>query len=258
MRLRARAQRDKMRACMSRFRSLVVIFVLSVVCAVVPRAAHAQWYFVGYLGANATEKASVAIELPAANASVVFRDVEFAAEPFESPQYYGWRLGRLLGSSRRFGVEVEFIHLKVIGLTGRAYALTGTPGSLPVVSGQPMSAIVQRYSMTHGLNFLVVNAVLRHELAERRAAFVARAGAGPTVPHTETTVLGGAVDKYEFGGLGVHAAAGIDVTLAGRLSFTAEYKLTAARPEISIAGGTGRTTAVTHHVAAGLAFGFAR
>jgi hypothetical protein len=32
---------------------------------------------------------------------------------------------------------------------------------------------------------------------------------------------------------------------------SAEYKFTAARPRIDVDGGTGRTTTIAHHVAAG-------
>jgi hypothetical protein len=243
---------------MTRSRPILSTLLLTMLSLSVATSAEAQWYFAGYLGANKTASAPVSIDVPTSNISLVFDDVAFAARPFESPQYYGWRLGTLMGPARRFGVEIEFIHLKVIGLTGRAYETTGSSGAITLGSGLPMSTIVERYSMTHGLNFLVVNFVARQTVAGRRASFVARAGAGPTIPHTETTVLGSAVDKYEYAGFGLHAAAGLDVRLAGRLSFLAEYKVTRARPEITVAGGTGQTTALTHQVAAGVAFGFSR
>ena len=232
------------------------VFLITILGAATP--AHAQWYFVGFLGANRTAPANVDINVPASNVALTFQQVEFDARPFESPQYYGWRLGRIAGTKRGFGVEAEFIHLKVIGLTNQRYATTGTSGSAPFTSGDPMTRIVDRYAMTHGLNFLVANAVFRQPLGSGRAAFIARVGAGITIPHTETTVLGGAVDQYEYGGAGLHAAIGLDVQLRGRLSFVTEYKLTRARPEISIANGAGVTTAVTHHLAFGLAFGLSR
>src|SRR5262245_11964542 len=123
----------------------------------IARPAEAQWYFAGYLGANTTHAATVHVDLPAANFALAYHDVEFEARPFDSPQYYGWRVGALGSGRRRFGVEAEFIHLKVISKTGPVYATSGTVGSVPVAPGQPMSAIVERYSMTHGLNFLLVN-----------------------------------------------------------------------------------------------------
>jgi opacity protein-like surface antigen len=229
-----------------------------IACLGVARSAEAQWYFAGYLGANTTQSADVAIEIPASSLALEFHDVKFDAHPFESPQYYGWRLGHMFGATRRFGVELEFTHLKVIAQTGESYETSGASGLVPFTAGTPMGSIVERYSMTHGLNFVVGNVVVREPIGSGRAAFVGRAGAGGTIPHTETTVLGGAVDQYEFAGAGFHLAAGIDVRLNGRLSFVAEYKYTHARPEITVAGGSGRTTAATHHVAAGLAFGMSR
>jgi len=167
-------------------------------------------------------------------------------------------LGKMFAASGHLGAEFEFTHLKVIGLTDAVYGVEGTSGSAVFPPGAPMRTIVDRYSMTHGLNFLVGNVVLRHPLNSGRAAFVGRVGAGSTIPHTETTVLGGSVDKYEWGGFGFHAAAGLDVQLKGRLSFVGEYKFTHASPEISVAGGTGHTSASSHHVAFGLAFGMSR
>jgi hypothetical protein len=47
----------------------------------------------------------------------------------------------------------------------------------------------------------------------------------------------------QWAGLGVHGAAGLNIRLAGPVSALAEYKLTYAKPEITIGGGTGRMTA---------------
>jgi hypothetical protein len=65
-------------------------------------------------------------------------------------------------------------------------------------------------------------------------------------------VLGESKEQYEYAGMGAGGAIGIEVRLAGRVSALGEYKVTIARPEITLAHGTGRTTAVTHHVAAGV------
>lgn len=247
-----------MPAHMTRRTAFVARSLMLIACLSVARSAEAQWYFAGYLGANTTQSADVAIEIPASSLALEFHDVQFDAHPFESPQYYGYRIGRMFGASRRFGVEFEFTHLKVIGQTGQVYATSGTSGSLPFAPGAQMGELVERYSMTHGLNFLIANFVTRRPIGSGRAALIVRAGAGGTIPHTETTVLGATVDQYEYAGAGFHAAAGVDVRLTGRLSFVAEYKFTRARPEITIAGGSGRSTAATHHVAAGLAFGMSR
>ena len=237
-----------------------MIRVLVALLLLLPTTAHAQWYGAAYLGASHTQAADVSVATPARGLDITFRDVEFASESFKSPQYYGVRIGRLFGMARRVGVEVEFIHLKVIAITGRGYLLDGTLTVEPV--GRPIAAmdsLVQRYSMTHGLNFLVINVVSETPLGGDRLRLSVRGGAGPTLPHAESSVLGFTQQQYEYAGLGVHAAAGIQWQLRGPLAALLEYKFTYARPEITLADdGRGQTTAASHQVAFGLAFGARR
>lgn len=229
-------------------------------CLVVllPREAAAQWYIVGYFGGNTTKAADVLIDRLAANTSLTFHDVEFEAKPLSSPPYYGYRLGRLFGPDRRLGVELEFVHLKVISLTAGAYRITGRANNVAIDTTAAMNTLVERYSMTHGLNFILINLVSRTPVGDGPVTFVARAGAGPTLPHAETTIGGVIREQYEYAGIGAHGAAGLDVRIGKRFSVIGEYKLTWARPEIDISGGTGRMTALSHHVALGLAFGLSR
>jgi hypothetical protein len=226
-----------------------------------PSVAHAQWYVAGYFGANHTAPADVVIDSPATGVTLTLQDVEFAARPFDSPQYYGYRIGKLFGADRRIGVEIEFIHLKVIGDTSREYVATGRAGGT-TFAGTPlrMSDAVQEFQMTHGLNFVVLNLVARRPLggADGPLAIVARAGLGPTIPHAESRLGGVEQQQYEFGGLGAHAAAGLDLRIRHRLSAVFEYKFTFARPEIGVTGGSGRTSAATHQLGFGLAFGLSR
>jgi hypothetical protein len=226
--------------------------LLSSMCAA---PASAQTYFVAYLGANHTHAADVAIDVAAADLVATIRDVRFTAEPFRSPQYYGARVGHLFGARHRLGLELEFIHLKVIGDTQREYQIVGRLAGLDPSGPVLMEALVQRYAMTHGLNFVVVNGIARRPLGDR-LALVGRLGAGITVPHAESTVLGRAREQYQFAGAGGHLAAGVETTLRGPLAFVTEYKLTYARPRIDVAGGSGQTTALTHHVAFGMRWQF--
>lgn len=226
---------------------------------VAPARAQAQLYFAGYLGGNYTQASTIAIDAPAAGLVASFRDVQFEAQPLKSPQYYGVRGGGFFGESRRIGLEVEFIHLKVIAKNERVYAIDWPPGTVVPAVVLPMNEYVQRYSMTHGLNFLLVNLVSRTPLAGDQAAVILRAGAGPTIPHSESSVLHQVQQQYEYAGMGAHASAGLDLRLKGRLSVTTEYKFTYARPRITLAkGGSGRTTSASHHVAVGLAFNISR
>src|SRR4051812_7135148 len=237
---------------------------LLAVCLVCPRLADAQWYVAGYLGANHTLAAPITIDQPATGTALRFDDVPFEARPFESPQYYGARVGRLFGGQRRFGVEFEWFHPKVYAITSEEVHVAGRHLGASLDTTARMDSIVQRYSMSHGMNFILFNAVMRIPMSDvpgslsSRVAITGRAGAGPMLPHGESEVDGVVQEQYEIAGAGFQLAGGADVRLAGRLSAIVEYKFGHASPEITIAGGTGHTTANLHQIAFGLAFGFAR
>lgn len=237
-----------------RLRRFLLRLTLTAAAAAWPAPAAAQWFFGGYLGTNYTHPDAVTVHVPAADLIVTFDDVRFAAEPFKSPQYYGWRLGRLFGTSQRLGIELEFIHLKVISDTSREYPAQGRVSTIGPDGRLRMDSIVQRYSMTHGLNFILINGVWRRPLATR-VALTTRLGAGGTLPHAESTVLNAPREQYQYSGLGAHLGSGLELRLRSWLSLTGEYKVTYARPEIGIAGGTGRTTTLTHHGAIGFLLG---
>lgn len=226
-----------------------------------PALAWAQLYGSISAGANHTANADITVNVPSAGLGVTYHDVQFSARPFDSPQYYVWRLGRLMGPRRRFGVEFEFTHLKVISNTSKTYVASGTIAGAPIASGTalPMNAEVQEYQMTHGLNFLMVNGVARVPIgAHARLAFVARAGLGDTLPHAETNVLNQFSQHYEWAGVGLGASAGVAIRLTHLVAVTAEYKISEAQPQITVVSGTGQMTAVSQQVAFGLAFAFAR
>ena len=223
---------------------VVIRALASLLFLAIATPASAQWYGVIYLGANKTMDADIKVK--GDGYDLTFEKVDFEARPFESPQYYGWRLGRFLNDTRRLGVELEFMHLKVIANPDR------------------LGPAVQQYRMTHGLNFIVANLTSRVPFGRSASgdapfAVISRLGAGITVPHAETTILNVTREQYEYAGLGGHAAVGVTAKLKGRLSLVGEYKVTYARPKITTAHhGTGQLTALTHHVAVGLAFGLTR
>ena len=242
-------------------RTVLGLLVTALLC---PRAADAQWYVASYLGVNHTLAAPVTINQPTLGTSLVFDEVTFDARPFESPQYYGVRVGRLFGARRRFGVEFEWLHPKVYSNIGETVHISGQLHGVAIDTTAPMNTLVQHYAMSHGMNFMLVNAVLRQPLSEdrdrfaSRVALTARAGAGPMLPHAENTVENESASHWEWAGAGYQVAGGVDVRLFGWLSAIADYKFGHASPEVTIANGTGQTTANVHQVAFGIAFGFAR
>jgi hypothetical protein len=240
-------------------RGLAAFSFAALLLAIAPSTADAQWYFANYLGGNHTSPATVSINQASSATSLQFHDVHFESRSLRSPQYYGARIGYLF-PNRRIAVEFEFIHEKVISLTTRTVHVTGTLAGAPIDTQAPMDFYVDRYSMTHGLNFLVINLVSRTPIggANGRSALMLRGGVGPTRPGVDTSVLGVSIQRYEYAGIGGDAAAGVSVRLLDHFTAIAEYKFTYARPTISVDGGKGQMTARTQQIAIGFALGRAR
>ena len=237
-----------------------VLLFLSLAAA---RPAFAQWYFSGYGGASHTRSADVSVKVPSAGLDVTYQNVAFAAASFTGPPYLGARLGHFFGKARKFGLEFDIIHLKVIGDTARQYATSGQIAGVAVPSGtsSTMSDNVQLFQITHGLNFLLVNLVWRQPLGSGhmpRFALWGRVGAGPTMPHPETTVLTQHLEEYEVRGAGGGASIGFDCLLIPHFSAFTEYRVTYARPSVDVVGGMGRTTALSHEWNFGLSVGALR
>lgn len=234
--------------------------LLVVACTIVPATAQAQWYAAGALGANAARSSTVVIDQPGRDTRLEFRDVDWTSDSFKSPQYYFYRVGRMLGERRRWSVEFEFVHPKMYGTTTATVDVSGRLSGAPVSVRAPMNQYVARYDMSHGMNLALGNVVFSMPLARTNGAvaLTARLGGGLAIPHPEVTIGGVDVEHYEIGGPAVQGGAGIEVRLIGRLSAIAEYKLAYARPEIDVPEGTGRTTALIQHVAFGLRVGLTR
>jgi hypothetical protein len=244
---------------MRRFARMLVPAMLLSAC--LPARADAQWYFGAYMGANHTSSADVSFNEPAGTTAIVFHDVSFESQPFVFPLYAGGRFGyRFRG--RRFGVEAEWLHMKVIAETNQMTRVTGTLFGTAIDSTFPMDLLIQRYEMTHGLNFLMGNLVLRQPLGAGSSAHtpsvVFRVGAGPVVSGTDSKAGDIVVQRYEHAGFGGQATAGLDVPIGGPWSAMVEYKFTYAKPQISVGGGQGQTTAMASQIAFGLAIGFSR
>lgn len=219
--------------------------------------AEAQWYAGVFFGGGRTQPATVTIDAPAQDVSLQYHDVHFDSDSFSSPPYYGWRVGKGAGTRGgfRFAIEVEFIHAKVYADTSRTYVVTPIAGLNTPPASAPMDAVVQRYNMSHGLNFLLGNIVIEapfKPLSDGPLSLTLRAGAGPVIPHGESTVLGESQEQYEYGSLAFGGGAGVNYRFGGRFVATLDYKLTIARPEITLAHGTGETSTLTNHVMAGI------
>jgi hypothetical protein len=239
---------------------VAVLVVGLVVC--LPSSAHADWMASAYLGHVWTRSSTVTLALPQNNTALEVAGVEYRAESLTSPQYYGYRVTWVPDAHRWIGIEAELIHAKVFAEGDRQVRFTGTLDGAAIETTAPLSSVVQRLAMSHGLNFILANVVLRRELGPVDAAgaprftIVARVGVGPTVSHSETTVQNVSRDQYESAGLGAQVAGGFEATVWKRLAMLAEYKFTTATPQLELEGGLITVPSRSHHLVGGLAYRF--
>jgi hypothetical protein len=125
-----------------------------------------------------------------------------------------------------------------------------------------MSAFVQRFSVSHGMNLLLVNFVARKQLLRDareglgRVLLIGRVGAGGTIPHAETEIMGLRDEHYEWGRLAFQVAGGSEVRLWRGLYALAEYKYTHTDQRFRISAGDAKALLRSHHGVFGLGIHF--
>ena len=148
-----------------------------------PAVAHAEWIVSAFGGAAHTQSSTMDLTLPAQGTQVTLQGVDYRGHSFQSPQYYGLR-GTWFPKGRRWiGFEGEWIHAKVYAEVERNVHANGALRGAPIDATIPLSSIVNRASMSHGLNFILANASARHGFGPvdangaHRLVGVVRAGA---------------------------------------------------------------------------------
>lgn len=170
--------------------------------------------------------------------------------------YYSLRVGYFferddLPPGAGFGVEGELLHDKIYYL-----------------AGDDPDGVVQHFELSDGVNYLLLNAALRHplwpddHLPRGRLQLLARAGAGAVITKPATTIRGlerghdiqGTTSGYELSGVGVQLAGQAKLFHTPWLASSLELKATYAAPRSSIAGGWTRTPLWTLHLTFGVSF----
>jgi hypothetical protein len=219
----------------------------------------AELVFAVYLGGAHTQAAPLLVDQPTLETSLTFADVSYRGNSFTPPLYYGYRLSLFPQARSQFGIEGEFIHLKAYARTDH---LTQTRGKLrkePVNQPMRMSNIVQQFSISHGLNLVLVNVVARRTIDAGggnapRVQLLGRAGAGPTLLHPESTVEGVFHEGYQRGSFALQTAVGLELRMTRQLAVLAEYKFTRTAERVTVDHGTARGTFATHHGVVGIAW----
>jgi hypothetical protein len=221
---------------------------------------HGQWNLCGYLGGAKTHNSSITVDQPALGNRYVLRDVSWRGESFRGPLYYGFRGGYFTRGD--VGFEGEFTHLKVFANTEREVEVQGTVSGAQVNERRPMNSLVQRFSISHGMNLLLANLAARRQFRRHpddnmgRLLLTGRAGFGVTLPHPETEIGGASVQHYQWGRPAWQLAGGTELRLRRGLYWVFEYKFSHTRQRVRVASGQAETPLRTHHGVFGLCFNF--
>jgi hypothetical protein len=237
-------------------RLMPIVGIALTMCVGVGRAA-ADWTLAAFVGGARTQDSTIRLNQPSASTDVTLSPVRYRTESLQAPIYYAYRIG-VFPDAGWVGIEGEFIHLKVIADTTRPVTTQGVIRDVPVSDVRPLATVMDRFSISHGVNLLLVNAVARRALRRHddglpRWFLTGRAGAGASVPHPESTIAGVSLERYQWGSFSLQAAAGLELRLARRLYLAGEYKLTRTVQHVSVAGGSVRSPLTSHHFVAGVA-----
>lgn len=163
------------------------------------------------------------------------------------PQY-NVRTGIFL--NERWGLELALDHFKWIVRQDQQVRMTGMLNGAAVDAPVTLATDVLRYQLNNGANPVFVNLIRRVRLRGERGRtgsvfFLAKAGGGFAVPHTENVLFGQPNEKgfQFFHGWDLDAGAAVRVHLVKRLYFEFEEKAVYARYfGVKVDRGTARHT----------------
>ena len=213
-----------------------------------------------YVGKSFTQSSDVKIRQPSLQSDFTFRDLSFDDRSFESPLYYGGRAGYFFEAVPWIGLALEFFHFKMYAETEDVRRIDGVVGGVPMGGKVPVDTRVQRFDISHGVNYLTLDAIFRYKLVDDpeqspsgRVQLYAGVGLGPVITHAENTVgnLKGNAG-YEVAGLGVQGFAGVRGLVWKYFGLFAEYKVTHSHLNVGVAAGRGRVDELSHHLVGGL------
>ncbi len=215
-----------------------------------------------YMGSARTYASSLTVSQPALATQIRFERVRYRGKSFDGPLYYGIRGGMFTGRFPSLGFEAELVHLKVFTDPDQRVSASGTHLGQPVDRELPLGEIVQRFNISHGVNLLLFNVVGRHRIKAdpqgKRSRFIveARFGAGPTLPHTESTIDKQPQEQFEVGRLAFQLGSAAEVRLKGGIYALVEYKFTRTRQRGSVFMGEAESLLRSQHGVLGLTYHF--
>lgn len=218
-----------------------------------PLTANAEFSVAFYTGKQLTDNGD--LQLKQGNTSLTFSDVRWEERSFEPPIFYGARISYWFDELPAWGLAVDFSHAKTILAAGDTVAVKGSRNGTPVDGPEPISASIQHFELSHGLNMITFNGLHRWFPAGKRdlsplgrLQFHAGLGAGFSIPHVEADIGGVKTGGYQMAaGPVANGMLGINYDLYKYLSGILEYKLSYADVQADLNGGGSIDAATINH-----------
>jgi opacity protein-like surface antigen len=227
-------------------------------CRQAPLAA--ETLFSAYTGTSYTRNSDLRLAQPGLASDFTLRDVHWDAHPFKPAPYYGLRVTHFYDRHPNWGAAIDYTHYKIYANTDRVVSADGTVRGLPVSAALPMSQLVQRFEISHGVNVLSVNGIYRWldlGIAAGRLQPYVGAGLAYYRPHAENTVGGVPFEGgYQTSGFGYQLLAGANYRMTERVGLFAETRFNSGTAKVDIAGGHAQTPLRTFHLVAGISYRF--
>lgn len=243
----------------TRARRLAVGAMLLALILAPASPAAAEFFLEGYTGKAFTLDSGLQIK-QSGGTDFTFSDVSWLDKSFEGSPYHAARGGYFFESIPWFGLAIDFFHFKVFAETSDTRPVSGTVAGVPVGGAAQVASLVQKFEVSHGVNYFMLDALFRYGLfkdAERFPKGLVQlyggVGLGAVLGHAESVVRNVAAEPgYEWTGIGVQAIAGVRVLFWKYLGVFAEYKFTHSSLDVGVASGRARLEENTHHVVGGI------
>ena len=210
---------------------------------------YAETNFALYFGKNFTIPGNVRLNSQSGNR--IFHKVSWRDESFVRPMYYGIRVTHWPKQNSQYGVSLDFTHAKMYANLNETIKVEDTDtGQL---SSAPLSQTFKRFALSHGYNYLTLNAMLKPDLRHTNVVTpYVGLGAGFSVPHIEVTTSSENVNDYVFTGPVLQGLAGMKLS---NKPLMMEYKYSYGNIKAKLSEGSEISlNPSTHHIVLGLTY----
>jgi opacity protein-like surface antigen len=237
-----------------------LVFLLFFVSAAMSSQQGGEWKIQAYGGKSSARNSYINLSQPGKNTNLTFAGVDYGDQSFNQPIYYGFRVMYFPNAIRWLGIGIDFIHAKVYANPNSIVRVTGTENGVPVERTQRLGDSIQRFSISHGVNYLALTLIARLETLKsksypdgRLAPYVGL-GFGPTLLHPESAIDGDTFQHFEWDKPTYQVLAGLEYFVMPEASVFIEYKYTNESFDVDVVDGTARTRVSMDHIVFGLSW----